>query len=209
MLNRAPEIDRAGKSSSPSRPRVAREQMTDRRGSEFRAADQLEECVGDLLADALLHGKAPSEQSDQPRQPRDSDAVLVGHIPDVRPTVERQREVFRPRSQRRAEQALRKRSGVRLVPLDVHPERPNVSATLRWNRSHCSSVTLRGRTTSHSTSSGSTCRWDVSIRPSGSAACSVMNPVPPAYRRWAWPCRRASDRARSHPRQCCLPDSPR
>jgi hypothetical protein len=206
-LQRSTEKARA---RPPPRARVAREQMTDRRGSE--SVRLISSRSASATYWPMRSGKAPSEQSDQPRQLEIPMMFSWGYIPDVRPTVERQREVFRPRSQRSSRAGL---SGSVAVSGSYHGVSmfiPNVRISQRHyvgTGPICSSVTLRGRTTSHSTSSGSTCRWDVSIRPSGSAARSVMTPVPPAYRRWAWPCRRRSDRARSHPRQCCLPDSPR
>src|SRR5262245_40875937 len=55
---------------------------------------QLHEVIGNLLADALLHGEPPGEQPDQPGQLRDSDDVLVRDVSDVGDAVERQRVVL-------------------------------------------------------------------------------------------------------------------
>ena len=56
--------------------------------------DELDERVGDLLAEPLLHGEAPREQAHEPRQLRDADDPVAGDVADVRDAVERQRVVL-------------------------------------------------------------------------------------------------------------------
>ena len=58
---------------------------------------QLCERVGDLLAQALLHGETAREQAHQTSQLRDPDDPLVRDVADVRETVERQRMMLAKR----------------------------------------------------------------------------------------------------------------
>lgn len=53
--------------------------------------DQLHERVGDLLAEAFLHGEPACEQPDEAGQLGDADDLVAGDVADVRCAVERQR----------------------------------------------------------------------------------------------------------------------
>ena len=56
--------------------------------------DQLDERVGDLLAEPLLHREAAREQAHEPRQLRDADDLVAGDVAHVCDAVERQRVVL-------------------------------------------------------------------------------------------------------------------
>jgi hypothetical protein len=58
---------------------------------------QLGECIGDLLAQTLLHREAAREQAHQAGQLRDANDLLVRHVADVGEAVERQRVVLAER----------------------------------------------------------------------------------------------------------------
>ena len=59
-----------------------------------------DERVRDLLPRPLLHGEPSGEETDEPRQLRDPDDALVGHVADVREPVERQRVMLAQRMER-------------------------------------------------------------------------------------------------------------
>src|SRR6185312_5245650 len=59
--------------------------------------DQLCDRVGDLLAEALLHGEAAREHARYPGQLRDADDPLVRDVADMSEPVERQRVVLAER----------------------------------------------------------------------------------------------------------------
>ena len=59
--------------------------------------DQLHQGVGDLLADALLDREALAEETDEPRQLRDTDDLGSGDVADVRDAVEGQGVVLAER----------------------------------------------------------------------------------------------------------------
>src|SRR5215510_6437999 len=59
----------------------------------------LVEVVGHLLANALLNGEPPSEQSHEPSQLGDPDDLLVGDIADMGNSVKRERMVLAQREE--------------------------------------------------------------------------------------------------------------
>src|SRR4029079_19382087 len=56
--------------------------------------DQLDEAIGDLFAQTLLHGEPTREQAHEARQLRDADDLLARDVADVREAVERERVVL-------------------------------------------------------------------------------------------------------------------
>ena len=62
--------------------------------------DELDERVGDLLAEALLHGEAAGEEADEAGQLGDADDSLAGDVADVGVAGERERVVLAERGER-------------------------------------------------------------------------------------------------------------
>ena len=56
--------------------------------------DQIDESIDDLLAESLLHRDPSREEPDDPRQLRDPDDPLAGHVADMRDPEEGQRMVL-------------------------------------------------------------------------------------------------------------------
>src|SRR5437016_3934909 len=81
---------------------------------------QVDEPVGDLLAQPLLHGEATSVEPHEPCELRDAEDLSVGDVGDVRDAVERQRVVLAEREERdraledQAAAALRRERGPQL-----------------------------------------------------------------------------------------------
>ena len=62
--------------------------------------DELDERVGDLLPEPLLHGESARVEAHEPRQLRDAEDLAAGDVRDVRGAVERQRVVLAEREER-------------------------------------------------------------------------------------------------------------
>jgi hypothetical protein len=61
---------------------------------------EVDETVGDLLAEPLLDGEPARVETHEPRQLRDAEDLVAGDVADVRDAVERQRVMLAEREER-------------------------------------------------------------------------------------------------------------